>query len=261
MIIFLYGADDYRRSERKKFYIEEYKKKHANLGMEIFDLSEGGQFEKFQAFIKNRSIFDPFKMAIIERVFEDSSRDSIAALKSLMPSGKETTVLISEGKAPTKEFSFLLKDPVRAEEFPSLEGAAWTDFIRGEAKRRGLSLSAPAARFLAEAYQGDSWRLTTELEKLGFLDGGAPIDVQDLERFGLELAPNFWFLVNNLRSLDWRQRLASLERMFVEQESGAKIFNILSAQWPEKLPAMAAYDIAVKSGKLEYEEALLDLAL
>lgn len=261
MIIFLYGADDYRRSERKKFYIEEYKKKHSGLGMGIFDLLEEGRFEKFQEFVKNRSIFDSFKMVILEHFFEEASKDSIAAIKSLVQSGRETTILISEGKAPAKEFHFLLKEPVRAEEFSPLEGTKWSGFIRDEAKRRELLLSAPAMRFLAEAYQGNSWRLVTELEKLSFLGGRAPIDTEDLERFGIELAPNFWSLMNDLKNSDWKRRLGSLERMFAEQESSVKVFNMLSAQWQEKLGEMAAYDVAVKSGKLEYEEVLLDLAL
>ena len=40
-----------------------------------------------------------------------------------------------------------------------------------------------------------------------------------------------------------------------------KIFNILAAQWQEKTPHMAAYDLAIKSGKLDYEEALTDLLI
>ena len=40
-----------------------------------------------------------------------------------------------------------------------------------------------------------------------------------------------------------------------------KIFNILASQWREKTHEMAEYDFAVKSGKLEYDDALLALVL
>jgi hypothetical protein len=35
----------------------------------------------------------------------------------------------------------------------------------------------------------------------------------------------------------------------------------LAYQIPEKLPAFAEHDLNVKSGKLDYEEALVDLAI
>jgi hypothetical protein len=44
-------------------------------------------------------------------------------------------------------------------------------------------------------------------------------------------------------------------------EAGPKLFNILASQWKEKTAAMAEFDFAIKSGKLEYEEALVDLVI
>ena len=44
-------------------------------------------------------------------------------------------------------------------------------------------------------------------------------------------------------------------------DPAAKLFNILGSQWKEKTAQMAELDFAVKSGKLEYEEALVDLIL
>ena len=60
---------------------------------------------------------------------------------------------------------------------------------------------------------------------------------------------------------DLRGRLTALERMFAENEPPAKVFNIIAYQLPGRLEEMAAYDLAVKSGKMDYEEALLDLVL
>jgi hypothetical protein len=40
-----------------------------------------------------------------------------------------------------------------------------------------------------------------------------------------------------------------------------KLFNILASQWKEKISQFARYDLAIKSGKLDYEEALLDAVI
>jgi hypothetical protein len=49
--------------------------------------------------------------------------------------------------------------------------------------------------------------------------------------------------------------------MLAANDPPAKIFNILASQWQEKTPHMAEYDLAVKSGKVDYEDALVDLLI
>ena len=63
------------------------------------------------------------------------------------------------------------------------------------------------------------------------------------------------------RSPDVRNRLFALETLIAIGDPPAKIFNILASQWREKTNEMAEYDFAVKSGKLEYDDALLALLL
>jgi hypothetical protein len=289
MIIFLYGPDDYRRDEKRRWFVAEFVKKYGGLGVGYFDLGEahlpapppdplrgskragraqasGGQeggFERFVEFTRNQSLFGPEKLAVVEHAFsaadEVSEKQLVAELKPLVDR-KGTTVLITDSKKPVKAFDFLLKKPVLVEHFNYLEGAAWLRFVEQEAARRGVRLSRDAAVFLAEVYAGDTWRLATELEKMSLL-GTSSIERRDLAHLDAELAPEFWGLMNGLRSPRLPERLAALERCFGTKEPAGKLFNILAYQWPEKLSAMAGYDLAVKSGKLGYEEVLLDLAI
>ena len=59
----------------------------------------------------------------------------------------------------------------------------------------------------------------------------------------------------------WRCNYIGFKKTIGENESAAKIFNIISALWPQKTPQFAAYDRAIKMGKMDYEEALTDLVL
>jgi hypothetical protein len=68
-------------------------------------------------------------------------------------------------------------------------------------------------------------------------------------------------MLMGIRSSDMRNRLSALEMLLATGDPPPKIFNILAAQWREKTREMAEYDFAVKSGKLEYDDALLALVL
>lgn len=273
MIIFLYGLDDYRREQRKKFYIEEFKKKYSGLSVGYFDLADGSAslvagsaLDDLRAFLRGQSLFEKKKLAVIYGLF---AADEEAAKKVLgSPRENGTVVLFSEAKKPPKALAFLLAKPTRrgsgqataVEEFEYLEGAGWTAFIKKEAMTRGVALSPEAVEFLADIYIKNAWGLITELDKLSNL-GKADISRADLEALGLETMPNYWTMINSAKSHNLNTRLWALEKLFAQKEPPAKLFNILASLWKEKTPQMAEQDFMVKSGKLEYEEALVGLVL
>jgi DNA polymerase III delta subunit len=259
MIIFLYGPDNYRRIRKKRELIAEFQKKHSGLGAGEFDLEIEAAFFEFQNFIKNQSIFEPVKLAVLENIFTKPEDELIAELKSLI-SNKHTTVLLSEKEKPVKVFNFLLKKPVLVQKFDYLEGGEWRKFIAEEAKKFGVKLSDSALYFFTEIYKNDTWLAVTELQKISLLDKQI-IEKSDLENLELELAPNFWELLSGLRRPVLRERVAALTKLFATNEPAGKIFNLAAYTWPEKLRAIAGYDLAVKSGKMDYEEALLDLVI
>jgi DNA polymerase III delta subunit len=280
MIVFLYGPDDYRREQKKREIVAEFRKKHSDLGVGFFDMAAESGLEDLAAFLRNQSIFEPKKLAVLQNVFparkssatedeeiteaEDDSKEEgdLKVLPTLLKSqldAANATILISESKKPTKQFAFLGKKPVIMQEFEALAGPAWESFIKAEAKQRGLTLSPSAVRFLGDVHQWNSWALATEIQKLASFK--KEIDLNDLDKFDLDVAPNYWGLLNGVKGYDVRSRLTALETLLAMNDPAAKLFNILASQWKEKIPQFAKYDLAIKSGKLEYEEALVDLVI
>ncbi len=263
MIIFLYGPDDYRREEKKREIVAEFKKKRSDLGIGKFSLEDESGFDKFSDFLKNQSLFQAAKMAVLTNSFEvEGGRlkgESKNELKAVIDN-KNITVLISEKDKPLKAMDFLLKKPVLVQEFEILKGKEWEDFAKSEIKKRSINISDSGFKFLVQVYEGNTWGLITELDKVQFL-GTEEIGVRELENIGVAQAPNFWSLIWGFKNRDIKQRLWALEKVFGMNEPGAKIFNILAYQLPEKIGDMARYDLMVKSGKLEYEEALVDLVI
>jgi DNA polymerase III delta subunit len=258
MIILLYGPDDYRRIQKKHWLIADFEAKHSGLGFGSFDMEAEGVTDRLLEFTRSQSIFENAKLAVLENSFEMDAPKLAKLLKPLIDE-KSTTVLLCESGKPVKALAFLLEKPSLSQKFENPEGASWVSFINSEAKRLGFTLTAEAARFLGNVYQGNSWALVTELQKLGALR--SPIGKKDLDALDLEVAPNYWALLNGLKSFDGKARLYALEKLFALNDPAPKIFNILAAQAGEKIPRMAEYDLAIKSGKMDYEEALVDFAI
>jgi DNA polymerase III delta subunit len=258
MIIFLYGPDDYRRTQKKRDFVAEFSKKRSEQGIGVFDLAEGGALEKLGEFLGSQPLFESAKLAVVDNAFE-AEPASLAKTISPFTESKMTTLLFSERGKPVKALAFLMKKPVLFQEFKNLTGAFFERFAALEAEKNGMSLDATAARHLAAVFAGDSWGLATEIQKLSAFK--QKLTKQDLDAFDLQIAPDYWPMLMGVRSFDLRKRLAAIEMLFAQGDPPPKIFNILASQWREKTREMAEYDFAVKSGKLEYDDALLALIL
>jgi len=268
MIIFLYGPDDWRREQKKRSIVADFKNKYSAFGLGFFDFLKEDELVKFQEFARGQSIFGGLKLAVLENIFLEESKEGMAReLKNLL-SDKNTNILVSEKEEPPKVLDFLAKKPVLSQRFDYLRGRDWASFIKSKAKEFGVSLTDSALELLAQIYQGNTWGLVTELEKISLLKSGI-VDRKNLESVDLEARPDFWLLLDALRGYDISRRFIALERVFAQNEPLPKIFNILASQWRfdgahrerEKIPQFAEYDLMVKSGKLDYEEALLDLVI
>ncbi|RJQ29783.1 hypothetical protein C4571_00720 [Candidatus Parcubacteria bacterium] len=259
MLIVLYGPDAYRRHRKKRSIIDEFTKRHGALNVRVFDLLEESARARFSEFGNSESIFGSARFAVLENTFDSLDKLLIEVMKKAHASST-LTVLISESASPPKTFDKLLRPPTLQQPFLLLEGQEWSQFVARETKNRNVAPTPRALAFLEEVYRGDSWRLITELDKISSLQKTS-IDEEDLEALGLEVAPVFWELVSALRSSDEQKRLKALEMVFAANEPPAKVFNIISAWRGLDGAQFASYDRAVKSGKFDYEEALLDFVI
>jgi len=259
MILALTGPDDYRREKRKRYFISEFKKKYSVHGVERFVVSGKDGREKFHELVISPSLFSTKRLAVIEEVFETDEKSFFEDLKRALKD-PSLWVFISERDKIPAAFKFLTKDPVTYEEFPFLEGEAWKKFILEEAKSRDVRLDSEALRSLAFLYKEDSWRLVTELDRLS-AQGVSSVGAKEVREENPHASFNLWGILSDLRSPMMTKRLYALEKIFESQEPAAKIFNIMAAQAGPMTSRFADWDTDIKSGRLEYEEVLLEFAL
>lgn len=271
MIIFLYGPDSYRKKEKVREVIGQYEKSHQATGYFDFNVKNpDAEFNRLREFCASHSLFENVKLAIVENILADFAKSDDKKIQKTVVDflkanleNKELTVLLSENKAPLKAFDFLLKKPVLAQEFKHLGASQFEFFIKKEAEKRGLKLTADAIGFLAENFKEDLWGLINEFEKLSLFND-KNFNSQRLKEIVENNKPtslNEFF--NQIKNLLWSnsfgQKLVNLEFLLIREEP-AKIFNFLasfSSNSAELTRKFADYDIAVKSGKMDYEEVLM----
>lgn len=268
MIYCFYGSDSYRRGKKLREVLNAYRKKHASVDMFEIDLEENPEtWEEARDFLNQPSMFVDSKVLVVRESGTVDRAEWVKALKAQIKI-KKTFVIISDEKKPNEKFLFLLKEPVRAQEFQELKGTPLEKFLNIEACARGIAFERTALRFFTafvDAYEaGKSWFGISELEKLVLLKKSSLITLADLKAhisiFERDIMSNL--TRNMLFAKNKSNKLVFLERLFLQRESPSHIFNLLGYQTTgEKTVSLADYDVLVKSGKLDYEEALLGFVL
>ena len=236
MIIFLYGPDSYRRGQKQREIIAKYKVKHSALTVDRFDLGEEGAFDQLKDFLGARSLFGGKKLAVIS-----GWDDKIWLSQSHILADDNVVLLVSTASDPFTATGGEPPAGAKTEEFKNLEGAAWKKFVNQQVVSRELTLSPQVINSLATAYQGNSWNLVTELDKLS-------LSPNKLQPTTYNLTYDF---IDLIKQISWRgdlsTKIPALE-MLLHNEDPGKIFNLLAAfASGHKKIQMANYDVAVKS--------------
>lgn len=233
-----------------KDIIAQYTKKHSGVTMEKLNLEGEADVAGVKEFSKNQSLFDSFRLGVINIGLKPFLDGLAEILKSYLESKNVILVISAEKKLP-KDFIFLLKPPagvkVLAQEFAELSGAKLNSFIKKEIEKRNLEFSSELVSLLIGIHGSDLWGMVNDLDKLAL---GGKIE-------GNIKSQNIFPLLNRIKRGD----LTALEILLSTQEP-AMLFNMLAAGADSYLKTkMANYDVAIKSGKITYREALTDLTL
>lgn len=252
MLIVLYGPDSYRRVQKLGEIVEG----HRGLLYERFDLAQADAVLELRDFVDTPSIFPGERLAVLDNILDAPSQRDVKELLKSCRGRKDITVVANLERKPPANYAFLLEFADEQYAYPLLKKEEFAAFVRNVAESCGVSLDEETARLLVEVYEGDSWAVVTELTQLSF---------SKEEKLRISSAPSYFGLVHALkRGRGLRGRVVALEYLLSSRgDDPARIFNSIAYSLGNSSEAerLANYDILVKSGKLEYEEALLALAL
>ena len=255
MIISLIGQDTYLIQQKLRSIITEYKKKHSQLTIQKYSALDEEWLVQLKIFFENQSLFEGTKFAMVSD-FKKSTKvlkDGVQLIEKILKNENVFLILVGDG-IPTS-LSFATKKPALFQEFPLLAGGEFLSFLDHEIKVRALQLSKEDISLLLKIYEGDTWGLVSELDRLE-LGGKMATDFIDHK--------NFWQRIGQfLKSPSKTERLALLE-ILLDHFEAREIFNMMAASKfisSAKKEQFARYDIFVKSGKLDYEECLIGMAI
>jgi len=256
MLITLYGPDSYRRIKKLNEIVSAYRDKYTGLSYERIDMSLDDTLDDFKNFARTRSMFDPVRLVVLDNPLEADDQKEFRNLLKANTEDKELTIVINSTKKPGATYKFLYEKPASNQEFPALKGEKLNAFIKQLSDEFGVSLGMETKNALINLFGSDTWGLATEIGQLSLTKDQ-----------GIESRPvtDYFQLINAVKyGHSSKERLTALEMILSERkDEPARVFNSLAYRLSsvEEANRFADYDVAIKSGKLEYEEILLDLAL
>src|SRR3990167_6121082 len=152
MIIFLYGQDSYRISQKLKELFDGYKAKNISaLNFISLDFTEK-------------------KLIVVKNILKAGEEKAVALLESYnLPTSREIIfIAIHWDEAPAKNelFQYLIKKPNFSSEFKPLSGARLKSWLVDLARSCGIDLDGEALDYLIENIGGDLWRQSREIQKI-----------------------------------------------------------------------------------------------
>jgi len=190
MIIFLYGEDGFRSSQKlaeiKSKFLE---KSGEGASLSIFDFSEKDwNIGEIITNISSGGLFSSKKLAIIKNILsvqKDSSDDKLESfLKAESKKEKSDLILVfwENGKMKKgSKFYKLLKKIAKCQEFELLEGIKLRNWVIGEFEKSNALISPVAVEKLIVFVGNDLNLLSREIEKLVVYKNKGEISGEDVD--------------------------------------------------------------------------------
>ena len=190
MIIFLYGQDTYRSSQKLKEIIEHYIEIHkSGLSLRYFD-SENLNFQDFKSEIETRSIFREKKLVVLKDAFNNKNFQEEFLKQEEKFINSEDVILIYEKKEISeknvllkflKKKSSLCQKLVWGQEFELLEGEKLKNWAKKEFGQYQARIDSRALDHLINFIGNNLWQMSNEIKKLVNYKNGEVIKVKDIE--------------------------------------------------------------------------------
>ncbi|MCK9378518.1 MAG: DNA polymerase III subunit delta [Candidatus Moranbacteria bacterium] len=175
MILFLYGNDDFRSSEKLAEIKNEFLEKDSlGAGLAVFDFEEGAKESDVADVLSSGGLFSSKKLVVVKNLLVDGKTEEQANILEILEkknsiSKDEDLVLVFWVKGMPRKNGKLFKfisSIGRSEIFEKLTGSVLEKWISQRVEKMGGKISIEAVRRMV-AYVGDDlFQTNSEIEKL-----------------------------------------------------------------------------------------------
>jgi len=206
MIIFLYGEDSYRSTQKIKEIKEKFKAEKDPSGLNIVSF-EGDEFdlEKFNNAASQSGFLVSKRLIIVKNLLSHKPKKETAeAIKELLNNLKnsDNIFVFWEALVPDKRtalFKLLSKEKL-SQEFPQLETTKLANWIKKYAQEHNGQIDNQSVNLLISFVGNDLWQLSNELDKLIAYSQGTITENEVKEMVKAKLDENIFGLVDAIGS-------------------------------------------------------------
>lgn len=275
MIIFLYGENDFRISQKIKEIKNKFKKDTESDGQNIFQFDgEKIKLEEFRSQTRASSLFDAKKMFFISNLIKNKQKDFLKlfliyikeAKLSELPdvfifiekniknkgekglfkkiANRENPLTISE-----KAFFNFLKNEKYSQELKNYSNSELISFIKKEFNSNSLEINNSNSQLIINLTSGDIWTIFNEVKKITNLklskEKDRIITKEDIEQnISAKFQENIFAFTDALSSKDSRKALNILEEQYLSGLEAGYILNMMIRQFKILLQIREALDLS-----------------
>ena len=236
MIIFLYGQDSYRISQKLKEIVSGYEAKNpSGFNLVRFDLSENNSEDLFEA-LKSTSFIPEKKLVIAKNIFSNKI-DLESVLEFLkrrnMSSDEDVILVVVHLGDPLKNklFEYLTKNPNQSQNFKLLKNYEVKNWAVKFTRDLNIDFTSEALDYLILNCSSDLWRLDSEINKLANYKQKGVVSLSQVEELVTPNAnQNIFEITDGLAAKNKRRAISALHKLLDGGEAPTEILGLLAWQ-------------------------------
>ncbi len=232
-VYLFYGADRYSSSQKLKFWLDEFVKKHGENSLEIIDgekLNPG----KFSTNLEALPFLSEKRLVIVKNFLSEGKADQQKLIATAIEKTPDFCILVFYEEEMPEKINPLLKKIAKIgylEEFKALSPNEISKWILDKAKQSEqneiipkIKIGFAAANYLSQYCGPELWTISNELEKLTFFANGQEITKEMIDTLCIpSLSSSIFKLTDNVAQKDTKE---SLKTFKILKESGEELTRI-----------------------------------
>lgn len=263
MIIFIYGPDTFRSSQKLKEIESSYRIKHKDgLNFQTFEWSHTTP-DEFKNVLCSASIFDEKKLVIVKNACASAKADQqklieILEEKRALLDESIIVVFFEAGKPEKSElFSWLVKKVKMTECFDSLAGTRLLNWAKKEIEKSGSQIQLFVLEKLVSFVGPDLWQMSNEINKLTALRAGKAITEADVDLMvKTKYDSNIFATIDALAARNKNLAYKLMHQHLEQGESELYILTMFVYQFRNLLQIKSLIDEGAQSGTLAQKTGL-----
>lgn len=280
MIIFFYGENDFRISQKIKELQEKFIREIDNSGQNIFKFEgEKIKLEELSNQISNGSLFSNKKMILISDLIKNKQKNILKSLLEYLGKNKVSSsddivifteknikeknnnlIKISSGKESVlnkeeKEFYLFLKGQKFAQEFKNFSSLELNNFIKKELASFNLKIDNKESQLLLAISGNDTWNLYNEIKKIANFklaqNMGDKILAEDIEKISSGIfSENIFSFTDAISAKNPKLASKILEEQYTAGSEADYILSMLLRQFKILLQIRVLLDLNYNTAKI-----------